>query len=185
MRNTMEVPAHGNEVAGAGPANMRRRRPWCPCVHVALAATMVGTVACSSDGAPAAPTSTQAGEVTEADLGPLPSDRAASRAWLEDNEERVRRFEELASQLTAPDPSDDCLALAEQFNADLGPVSEHLEKVSTSPDPVLAELLVSATVSVRTIIDACETEDAAVVEQERLGLANALVLIERRKDELR
>jgi hypothetical protein len=161
----------------------RRERPRLS-PHVILLAGLPVLGACNSAEEAAPPTTTPA-EVTEADLGPLPSDRAASRAWLEDNEERVHGFEEVASQLTAQDSPEDCLALAERFNAELGPVSEHLEQVSTSPDPVLAELLVSATVSVRTIIDACENGDAAVVEQERPGLANALVLIERRKDELR
>ncbi|HEV2071313.1 MAG TPA: hypothetical protein VGR26_16100 [Acidimicrobiales bacterium] len=183
MRNTVAVRAGGGEAAG-GESAMRRRRRCRPWVDVALAATLVALVACSDGRDAAAPTSTQPGEAAEADLGPLPSDRAAIRAWLDDNAERVRRFEAVAAELTAAERPEDCVALAERFNAELGPVSEHLEQVSASPDPVLAELLASATVSVRTIITACEAGDRAVADEERPGLANALVLIERRRVEL-
>jgi hypothetical protein len=183
VRNTVAVWARRSEAVG-GETAMRRRRRCRPWVDIALAATMVVLVACSDGDDAAVPTGTQPDEAAEVDLGPLPSDRAATRAWLDDNAERVRRFEAVAAELTAAEGPDDCLALAERFNAELGPVSEHLEQVSTSPDPVLAELFASATVSVRTIITACEAGDSAVADEERPGLANALVLIERRRVEL-
>lgn len=155
---------------------------------MAIAMTsLVGCIGSGETGSVAPPTSTttQPEEAAAVELGPLPADLTAARGWLDDNEEDVRRFQEVAVELTAPTLPDDCLAVAERFNAELGPVAEHLEQMASSPDPVLAELLTSATISVRTMVAACETGDTATAAQERPGLANVLMLIERRQVELR
>lgn len=132
----------------------------------------------------ARPSATLPGDVATTDLGPLPSDIAGARGWVEANDERMDQFQRIAAELTSPASPAECGQLAERFNAELGPVSDHLAQVAASPDPVLAELLTSTTISVRTLVAACMASDGDVADRERLGLANALILIERRREQL-
>lgn len=130
-------------------------------------------------------TSNSRREVARAGLGPLPSDRAAAHAWLEANGKRVDGFQRLAVELTPAALPADCTPLAERLNDEIGPIGDYLKQVAASPDPVLAELLTSAAISARTMLVACTAGDTATAKDERSGLANALVLIERREAQLK
>lgn len=140
---------------------------------------------CSKDNRSSDSRTNASSEAATAELGPLPSDRAGAKAWMVSNDKRVDGFQRVATELTAPALPADCAGLAERFNAELGPVADYLKAVAASPDPVLAELLTSAAISARTMVAACAAAETAVADDERPGLANALVLIERRQAELK
>ena len=140
---------------------------------------------CSRDNKSSDSSTRASSEAATAELGPLPPDLAAAKAWMVSNDERVDEFQRVAAELTAPALPADCAGLAERFNAELGPLADYLKAVAASPDPVLAELLTSAAISARTMVAACAASETAVADDERPGLANALMLIERRQAELK
>lgn len=158
-----------------------RRRRRCSAA-VACVALLVSS--CSGANNEDATSTQSKGNAATAELGPLPPDSARAKAWIEANGEQVDRFRQVANGLISKVLPTDCTGVAERFNAALGPISDYLKLVAASPDPVLAELLTSAAISARTMVTACEASNTAVADDERSGLANALVLIERRKVEL-
>lgn len=169
----------------ATTAPRREKRSGRNGVPASLIYFTVLLTGCSGDKDPSATASKPQREAATADLGPLPSDRAGARAWLQANSKRIDRFRAVAQELAAPTLPSDCASLAERFNAELGPISDHLKQVAASPDVVLGELLTSAAISARTMVAACTASDTSVADDERSGLANALVLIERRQAELK
>lgn len=168
------------------------RNVWADISHcrwwrrslAAMACVALLVSSCSGDNNEDASSTKSKENAATAELGPLPPDSARAKAWIEANGEQVDRFRQVANGLISKVPPTDCTGVAERFNAALGPISDYLKLVAASPDPVLAELLTSAAISARTMVTACEASNTAVADDERSGLANALVLIERRKVEL-
>ena len=152
---------------------------------MAALCTAVLLTGCSKDDKSSDSSTGASSEAATAELGPLPPDRAGAKAWMVSNDEPVDGFQRVATELTASALPTDCAGLAERFNAELGPIADYLKAVAASPDPVLAELLTSAAISARTMVAACAASETAVADDERPGLANALVLIERRQAELK
>ena len=178
--------------------SLKRRRSRLAILHTVavhrwLAALGVTTVillaSCSSSGRSGSEQdSTLSPDVSSrlassVDLGPLPADLEAARSWSTENDEAIGRFVSLARELLQGAPKD-CDGLAERLEDALGQFSGHLRRVGGSPDPVLGELLTSAAIATRLAIAACVSNEGAVIAEERNGLRNALLLIERRQNEI-
>lgn len=103
---------------------------------------------------------------------------------MTENAKPIDGFVQSAGVVVKSGSSPDCDELAEGFNRAVGPIDAYLKLVAGSPDSVLGELLTSAALSARSAIAACATGDNDVLSDERAGLGNALVLIERRRQEL-
>lgn len=135
--------------------------------------------------APEVRSSSVTDKAADVDLGPLASDQGEARTWLSVNDERIENLVRIGETLVGPSFPPDCDHVAGNLHTTLGDLDQHLEVVATAPDKTLEQLLVSATVSVRSMIGACAAGDESFAELERPGLAKALALIERRVAQVR
>lgn len=165
----------------AKPIGSPRRMGAVVCILLAL--VLVGGCGKSKPKSAIGTTSIPASQeeaaaaVREAEV----ADVGLVKAWTEDRGSRLDAFD-VAAKAALVDG--DCVAQAEAVRAAVGDFDAWLSDVGAAPDPVLAESLTAASLTVRSTLSACAGAEERV-DGQRQDLGDALSAVRARRERIR